>query len=174
MVDSTINQEITLNNAQKNYLKKVGNPFAFRIWTLFNVPLGFMAGMRLTKLTPTTASGTLPYKWLNKNPFKSIYFAAQSMAAELSTASLAITAVQGHTPSIATIIINLEAEFVKKATDKTTFTCEDGAAIFAAVRKCVETGEAETIKTKTVGRMPDGTVVSTFWFTWSFKQRKAK
>lgn len=174
MIDSSINTEITLNNTQKTYLKKVGNPFSFRVWTLFNVPLGFIAGMRLTKLTPYEACSTLPYKWLNKNPFKSIYFAAQSMAAELSTASLAITAIQGHTPSIATIIVNLEAEFVKKATSKTTFTCEDGPAIFASVKKCIETGEAETIKTKTVGRMPDGTIVSTFWFTWSFKQRVRK
>ena len=173
-MESTLNQDILLNTAQKAYLKKVSKPIAFRLWTLFNVPLGFFAGMKLIELTPNKASSTLPYKWLNKNPFKSIYFAAQSMAAELSTASLAITAIQGYSPSIATIIVNLEAEFTKKATAKTTFTCEDGSEIFAAVKKCVDTGEAVTIKTKTIGRMPDGTQVSTFWFTWSFKQRSKK
>ncbi len=173
-MENTLKQEIELSAAQKAYLKKVSNSLAFRLWTLFNVPLGFFAGMKLLELTPYKASSSLPYKWLNKNPFRSIYFAAQSMAAELSTASLAITAIQGYRPSIATIIVNLEAEFVKKATAKTTFTCEDGAAVFAAVKKCVETGEAVTIKTKTIGRMPDGTPVSTFWFTWSFKQRSKK
>ncbi|UZR95477.1 DUF4442 domain-containing protein [Chondrinema litorale] len=163
--------EITLNSAQQAYVKKVSNPFAFRLWTLMQVPLGFIAGMQLTKLTPYKAESTLPFKWLNQNPFKSIYFAAQSMAAELSTAALAITAIQGYKPSVATIIVNLEAEFIKKATGKVTFTCEDGMAIFEAVNQCLATKEATSVKVKTTGRMADGTIVSTFWLTWSFKQR---
>jgi hypothetical protein len=170
-MEKALKHEIKLNTAQKAYIKKVSNPFAFRVWTLMQVPLGFIAGMRLIELSPAKASSSLPFKWLNQNPFKSIYFAAQSMAAELSTAVLAITAIQGHKPSVATIIVDLEAEFVKKATAKTTFTCEEGPAIFEAVNKCITTGEAVTVKAKTIGRMPDGTIVSTFWFTWSFKQR---
>lgn len=162
---------IKLNSAQEAYIKKVSNPLAFRFWTLLKVPLGFFVGMRLESLSAEKATSSLPFKWLNKNPFKSIYFAAQSMAAELSTAVLAITAIQGYKPSIATIIVDLEAEFVKKATAKVVFTCEDGNAVFDAVNQCISSGEATTIKTKTVGRMPDGTIVSTFWFTWSFKQR---
>ena len=167
----TSKQEILLNNAQKAYIKKVSNPFAFRLWTLMQVPLGFIAGMKLIKLNTKSAESTLPFKWLNQNPFKSIYFAAQSMAAELSTAALAITAIQGYKPSIATIIVNLEAEFVKKATGKVTFTCEEGAAFFEAVNKCITNKEAVLVKAKTTGKMADGTVVSIFWFTWSFKQR---
>lgn len=164
-------KSISLTDSQEKFLKKFLNPFLFRLHALFNVPAGFIAGMKIVELNASRAISTVPYKWVNKNPFRSTYFAVQSMAAELSTAALAMLAIQGRNPSIALIIIDLEAEFPKKATDKIEFTCEEGPAFFAAIEQCIETGEPSTVKAKTVGRMPDGTVVSTFYFTWSFKQR---
>jgi len=162
---------IQLTNAQQKFRRKFLNPFLFRLHALFNVPAGFIAGMKLIELDAEHAASTIPFKWLNKNPFKSIYFAVQSMAAELSTASLALLAIEGKNPSVALIIIDMEAEFPKKATDRVTFRCESGLEFFEAVEQCVETGEATTVKAKTVGTMSDGTIVSTFHFTWSFKQR---
>ncbi len=47
-----------------------------------------------------------------------MYFAVQSMAAELSTAAHCLAAVQGHTPSIALIIVDMRATFYKKATHR--------------------------------------------------------
>ena len=166
-------KSIKLSEEQVRFRGKFLNSFLFRLHALFNVPAGFIAGMKLVELEPDHAKSTIPFKWLNKNPFKSTYFAVQSMAAELSTAALAMLAIQGKNPSIALIIIDMEADFPKKATDRVYFTCDDGNAFFEAVEKCIETGEAATVKAKTVGRMKDGTVVSTFYFTWSFKQRKA-
>ncbi|MCS6832894.1 MAG: DUF4442 domain-containing protein [Flammeovirgaceae bacterium] len=160
-----------LTSAQKELRKKLLGS-GFKVYTALNVPLGFIAGMKLISLEPTMAQATIPFKFLTKNPFKSIYFAAQSMAAELSTAALVKLALEGITPSIAFIIIGMEAVFTKKATDKVTFTCEDGELVVEAVKKCVETGEAATVRMKTTGRMPDGTEVATFYFTWSLKQRK--
>lgn len=163
---------IHLSTAQKAFCKKMLNPLKFRLFTLVKVPAGFIAGMKLLALNSEVCQTSIPFKFLNKNPFKSIYFAVQSMAAELSTAALALLAIQGVKPSMAFIIVNLEAEFVKKATGKTYFTCENGKEIFEAVQTAINTGESTTVKAKTVGRMKDGTVVSTFYFTWSFKQRK--
>ncbi|WP_020526696.1 PaaI family thioesterase [Flexithrix dorotheae] len=165
------NEVFELNPKQLAYQNSVLKSFKFKLFLLTKVPLGFFAGMKLLELNPHKAQASMPFKWLTQNPFKSIYFAAQSMAAELSTASLALLAIQGKKPSIATIIVGLEAEFVKKATGRTYFTCEEGAKVFKAVKECETTGEAVTVKLKTVGKMADGTVVSNFWFTWSFKQR---
>ena len=162
---------IQLSESQEKFRKKFLNPFLFRLHALFNVPAGFIAGMKLIELDVHHAVSTIPFKWLNINPFQSTYFAVQSMAAELSTAALALLAIQGKHPSVALIIIDLEAEFPKKATGRVKFTCEDGLAFFEAVEKCIETNEPTTVKAKTVGRMEDGTIVSTFHFTWSFKQR---
>lgn len=148
------------------------NPFFFRFFTITQVPAGAIAGMKLTSLNTDRCQTTLPFKFLNKNPFKSIYFAVQSMAAELSTASLALLAITGLKPSVAFIIVDLEAKFMKKATGKVTFTCENGPEVFKAVEECVATGEPRVVRMKTVGKMKDGTEVSKFYFTWSFKQRK--
>ncbi|GAA4837755.1 DUF4442 domain-containing protein [Algivirga pacifica] len=167
---TTIEQQ----KAQEQFRKKMLNKSVFRTFTLTQVPLGYLAGMKLNSLDLHTCSTSMKYKWINKNPFKSMYFAAQSMAAELSTAALCMLGIQGYAPSVAFIIIGMEATFPKKATGKVTFTCEDGDAIMECIQKAIDTGEASTIKTKTVGRMEDGTVVSEFFFTWSFKQRKSK
>lgn len=160
-----------LTPTQEAFRKKMLNVWLFRSFALFKVPMGWLSGMRLTELTTERAVSTQPFKWLNKNPFKSTYFAVQSMAAELSTAAIGLLAIEGNSPSIATIIIDMKAEFPKKATGRVTFTCEDGQKIFEAVERAKTTGEASTVTAKTVGTMADGTVVSRFEFTWSFKQR---
>ncbi|MEH0156302.1 DUF4442 domain-containing protein [Limibacter armeniacum] len=173
-MDNTTQTAVKLNGAQQAFKKKMMNALAFNTFTLTQVPLGYLAGMRMKKLEADSCETTMPFTWLNKNPFKSIYFAAQSMAAELSTAAICMLAVQGYSPSVAFIIVDLQATFPKKATGKVTFTCVDGDKIFEAVRKAIETGEAATVKAKTVGKMKDGTIVSEFYFTWSFKQRSKK
>lgn len=171
---STLTNPITLSTTQEAFRKKMLNPFNFRMFTLTQLPAGFISGMKLIELTPTQCKTSIPFKFLNQNPFKSIYFAVQSMPAELSTAAIALLAMQGIKPSIAMLVVNMEAEFVKKSTGRTFFTCENGIEIFEAVQKAVETGEATIVRAKTVGKMEDGTVVSTFYFTWSFKQRSKK
>jgi len=171
MSDINTTQGEALSAAQLRFRKKMLNRWLFGFYTLLNVPAGWLAGMRLQHLDLDKAKTTLPFKWLNKNPFKSTYFAVQSMAAELSTASIALLAIAGRQPTVATIIIDLKAEFLKKATDKITFTCEEGHQIFDAVEKAVKSGKPSTVTVKTTGTMPDGTVVSVFYFTWSFKQR---
>ncbi|MDA0196702.1 MAG: thioesterase [Bacteroidetes bacterium] len=166
-------QKLPLTKPQEKFKKKFLNAFLFRLHALSNVPAGFVAGMKLISLDTNKAVSTIPYKYLNKNPFRSMYFAVQSMAAELSTASLALLAIEGIVPSVALIVVDLSAEFHKKATGKVTFTCTDGALIFDAVERCISSSEPTTVKAKTTGTMADGTLVSTFYFTWSFKQRAA-
>ena len=161
-----------LSEEQLKFRKKMLNPFMFRFFTWTSVPAGAIAGMKLKSLTTRKCETTLPFKFLNKNPFQSIYFAVQSMAAELSTAAMALLAITGKSPSVAFIIVDLEAKFFKKATGKVTFTCENGLDAFKAVEECIESGQATTSKMKTVGTMEDGTIVSEFYFTWSFKQRR--
>ncbi len=165
---------ITLTDSQERFRKRFLSPILFRFYVLFNVPAGFIAGMKLVELEADHAVSTIPFKWLNINPFRSTYFAVQSMAAELSTAALAMLAIEGKNPSVALIIINTEGEFPKKATQRICFSCEDGPAFFEAVERCITTNESTTVKAKTVGKMPDGTVVSTFYFTWSLKQRRER
>lgn len=138
---------------------------------LKDLPMGLLAGLRIRQIDADSCQTTVPYKWLNKNPFNSTYFAVQSMAAELSTASPCLLAVSGIKPSVAFIIVDMKASFHKKATSRVTYSCQDGRKAFEAVHQAVTSGEAQVATFKTTGTMADGTVVSEFEFTWSFKQR---
>lgn len=155
----------------ERFRRRMLNPLMMRLFMLFKLPLGLFAGMRVTSLDTTRCTTTIPYGWRSTNPFRSTYFAAQSMAAELSTGAIAMLAVESAPSSTAMLITDLEASFTKKADRRTTFTCEDGAAIFAAVRRTHADGEPAVVRAETVGRLPDGTEVSRFAFTWSFKKR---
>lgn len=162
-----------LNEKQQKLTNLVTSNFKFPFYLMKSLPMGWIAGLRVRKLNSEKCITSVPFKNLNKNPFKSIYFAVQSMAAELSTASPCLLAITGKKPSVAFIIVDLKANFTKKATDRVYFTCEDGAKAFDAVEKCITTGEATEATFKTIGKMKDGTIVSEFEFTWSFKQRKS-
>src|SRR3954469_9979970 len=150
---------------------RLKKPFLFRGFMLAKLPLALVAGLRVRELDPERCVATVPYGWRTTNPFRSTYFAALSMAAEMSTGALAMLATELSRAPVALIIVNLEAGFEKKAQSLTTFVCEDGRKAFEAVAETVRTGEPATARLETVGRSPDGTVVARFAFTWSFKRR---
>lgn len=161
-----------LSEKQIKLLKRVTNSTLFSFFLFAKLPMGWIAGIRVKSLSKESCVTSVPFKRLNKNPFKSIYFAVQSMAAELSTASPCLLAIEGLNPSVAFIIVDMKANFYKKAVDRVYFTCEDGNKAFDAVNKAINTRDAAEATFKTVGKMKDGTIVSEFEFTWSFKQRR--
>lgn len=150
---------------------RMRNPWLMRLYMLAKLPLALIAGVRVRELDRERCVATIPYGWRTTNPFRSTYFAALSMAAEMSTGALSMAVVQSAPAPVALLIVHLEASFEKKATALTTFTCEDGAKAIAAVEETLRTGEPATARLTSVGRMPDGTEVARFAFTWSFKKR---
>ena len=161
-----------MNNKQKSTIQVLTGG-KFQLYLLKNLPMGFLAGLRIEHVTENACTTSVPFKWLNKNPFQSMYFAVQSMAAELSTATTCLIATLGQKPSIAFIIVDCKAQFFKKATQKVYFTCEDADQAFEAVEMCKKSDEAVTKTFKTTGKQKDGTVVAEFEFTWSFKRRSS-
>lgn len=165
---------MTLSPLQARYRKRMLNVWIFRTFLLFKIPLGWASGMKVIELERDHATTTVAHRWLNQNPFRSMYFAVMAMAAELSTGAIALMAIEGIKPSIASIIVGMEGEFVKRATTRVKFTCNQGSEVFEAVERSMKSGESETVKLRTEGKTADGTVVAVFHFTWSFKQRKNK
>ena len=134
--------------------------------------MGLISGIKLTHLDEKKSVTEVPFRWRNKNPFRSMYFAVQCMAAELSTAAPVFMALKGVDANIAFIIVDLKAEFVKKAQSKVTFSCTDYEEIFTAISKLNKSDDTVTIKAKSVGRNADNNEVAVFYFTWSFKVRE--
>lgn len=155
----------------EKYRGLVNNKLFFNLFLFKSLPMGFIAGLRVKEFTKEKCSITVPYKWLNQNPFSSTYFAVLAMAAEMSSGMVAMMHTHNSKPSISMLVTNLEAEFVKKATGLTTFTCEDGPRILSTVEECITTGEGKTVNCTAVGRSNSGEVIAKFAVTWSFKAR---
>ena len=138
------------------------------------LPLALFAGLRIDHIDPYRCEVSLPFGWRTQNPFRSIYFAAQCMAAELSTGALAMLAIESAPNSVSMLVTGMSAEFGKKATERSVFTCENGEDVFKAINHTLETGEGVRQKMITTGRMKNGTEISQFTFEWSFKKRRSK
>ncbi len=163
----------TLNTPAVQKALKQLNSWRVTAWLFWKLPMAFFLGVRIKSCTPYQSEVTLPFWWMSQNPFRSIYFAAQCSAAELSTGVLATIAIAEH-GNISMLISKQEAEYTKKATSKTTFTCEDGQQILDTVQKAIETGEGQSIAITSTGRQSSGEVVSINTFTWSFRVRDVK
>lgn len=151
--------------------RRVQNPFLFWCWSLWVLPAAWFCGLRLRAIDEAHCVTTVPYGWRTQNPFRSTYFAALAMAAEMSTGALVLLAVENLGRPVSTLIVDLHATFGKKATGLTTFRCDEGAAAFAALAEAAATGEPRVVTMETVGRLDDGTEVARFRFTWSVKLR---
>ena len=133
------------------------------------IPAAFIAGVKVENLTAHAASVSVTKKWLNQNPFRSIYFAVLSMAAEMSTGILCMGALYKRKPPVSMLITKIEGAFIKKATGKIVFTCNDGLAAHAAVEQAIETGTSTTVHCTSIGKNEHGETVAEFVCTWSFK-----
>jgi len=133
--------------------------------------MAFLSGLKIVKLTEELCSVTVPYKSLNKNPFRSTYWAVLGMAAEMSSGALISMYTYKQKPSMATIIVSCKAEFVKKGTDVTTFVCSDGLKVKEAIIKAIEVNEPQVIECKSIGKNEADEDVANFGFIWSVKVR---
>lgn len=155
---------------QLAFTEKIKKPFALFLFFVLKIPTLFWWGVRLHKIDCFEASVILPFSKRTQNPFKSIYFAAQSGAAELASGLLATMAIEGM-GSISTLVTEVSGTFHKKANQTVYFTCLQGEDIRKVVIDSVRSKSPRSIQTKVVGTFKDGTIVSSHLITWSFKCR---
>ncbi len=141
----------------------------FNTFLFFQLPAAWWTGVRLRELNKNEAETSVRFRWINQNPFNSMFWAVQGMAAELSTGAMVIDQIRESGKKISMLVLNNKANFSKKATGRINFRCTDGHKIADAITKTIETGEGQTIWMRSVGTDEGGTVVSTFDFEWTLK-----
>ena len=154
----------------KDRIIKIFTTWRFLFFLLWKLPMGFLARLRVSKLNMDESIVTAPYNYWNKNPFDSMYFAVQAMAAELSTGVLTMLYADGK--NISTLVTNLESKYYKKATTKIQFICLDGPKISIAIKDAYNTGKGTVCKMVSKGYDLNGVCVSEFEITWSLKKRQ--
>ena len=158
--------------SENKFMVLANHSFKFRMYLLYKLPAAFFSGVRISEINAEKCTTSVPYKWLTQNPFRSTYFASLAMAAEMSTGVLALSNIYKREPGVSMLVTKMEANYFKKATSKSFFTCEDGLEIANTVNDAIVSGEGKVINVKTTGRNKNDELIAEFLFTWSFKAKK--
>ena len=149
-------------------------PSKINTFNFFKLPSVFFTGVRVKTIDNNMCTVKVKHRWINQNPFKSMFWAVQGMAAELTTGALVLAKIRSSGKNISMLVSNNNATFTKKATGKITFTCKDGHLIDEALKQTIATGEGQTFWMQSIGINQDGVIVSTFNFEWSVKVKNKK
>ena len=147
------------------------NKTQFHLYLFTKIPISWLAGVRLKELNDETCVTTVKFGWLNQNPFKSMFWAVQGMAAEFSTGFLCAEKIRKSGKKISMLVVKNEAEFTKKAVGRITFSCNQGKELDSVLQKAIETGAGQTLTMFSEWKDEKGDVVSKFACTWSFKTK---
>ncbi len=156
------------------FLHKKTNTMAISVsklnkFVLFKLPSAYICGVRVKAIDKDRCVVSVKHRWINQNPFNSMYFAVQAMAAELTTGALVISQIQQSGKKISMLVANNKGNFTKKATGRITFACNDGHLIAEAIQRTIATGEGQTFWMKSIGTNEEGVQVSEIDFEWSVK-----
>ncbi len=144
-------------------------PRQVNMFLFFKLPAAFFCGVRLKTISETTCTTQVRHRWINQNPFGSMFWAVQGMAAELSTGALVMASIKETDKNISMLVVGNKAIFLKKARGRITFKCNDGAIIKEKITRAISTKVGQTCILKSVGVDEKGDEVSVFEFEWSIK-----
>ena len=143
--------------------------FKYNLYNFFFLPSVWWCGIRVKTVDEKSCIVKVRHKWINQNPFKSMFWAVQGMAAELCTGVLIMNEIKLSKRKFSMLVLNNQANFSKKATGIIMFECEQGTDIRKSIKKVIETNESQTIWLTSVGKNSQNQIVSTFKFEWTLK-----
>lgn len=146
-------------------------PSKLNAFLFFKLPSAFWCGVRVKHIDDSQCVATVKHRWINQNPFNSMYFAVQAMAAELTTGALVMYQIKKSGKKISMLVANNKGNFTKKATGRITFTCKDGHLIEEAIKRTIASGEGQTFWMKSIGMDEKGNQVSEMDFEWSVRAK---
>lgn len=159
------------NDRADKVRRQVLSPVGFKLYLWKELPLAAFAGLSLRSLDEGGCTVALPGGWRTQNPFRSTYFAAQSMAAEMSTGAPAMVLVRGSAAKVSMLVTQIQARFTKKIAGPSQFTFREIGDMAGTIERAAQTGEPATFVARSIGRNEAGDVASEFDVTWGFKRR---
>ncbi len=145
------------------------SPSRLNTFLMFKLPAAYLTGVRTKHIDDKVCVVSVKHRWINQNPFNSMFWAVQGMAAELTTGALVMKKIRESGKKVSMLVANNNASFTKKATGRITFKCDEGNKIDKAIARAIETGEGQTVWLNSNGINKDGVEVSSFNFEWTLK-----
>lgn len=147
------------------------NQEQFKQFISQQIPIAWIAGVRLAHYETHKAQTYVELDFFNQNPFQSMFWAVQGMAAEFAGGLMLLTKTQQTGQAIATLIVGIETVFTKKAIGKIVFTCDQGKLIEEKIQEAIETKMGVLLPLSSIGIDEAGDEVAKFLFTWSIKAK---
>ena len=139
-------------------------------WMLFKLPAAWLTGVRISSISDTKCEVKVRFKWINQNPYRSMFWAVQGMAAELTTGMLLTKSIQESNTNISMLLIGNKSNFYKKAVGKIKFVCDQGETAKELIN-LTKKNITHKAWLKAKGFDETGDIVSEFDFEWSCKKR---
>ena len=139
-------------------------------WMLFKLPAAWLTGVRISLISETKCEVKVRFKWINQNPYRSMFWAVQGMAAELTTGMLLTKSIQESNTNISMLLIGNKSNFYKKAVGKIKFVCDQGETAKELIN-LTKKNITHKAWLKAKGFDETGELVSEFDFEWSCKKR---
>jgi len=152
-------------NKSMNFLK-------YNLFLLRKLPSAYFCGARIRSLDSEQCEIKITLNWFNKNPFKSMFWAAQGMAAELTTGLMITDKIKKSGYDISMLLISNSSNYFKKATGTIIFNCSQGNKIDEMINKLISSNTSQTITLSSTGINQNNITVSKFIFEWSLKIRE--
>jgi len=146
-------------------------PSKINMFLFSKLPSAWLCGVRLKTINESICVTTATHKWINQNPFNSMYFAVQAMAAELSTGAIVMNEISESGEKISMLVQENSSSFRKKAKGKITFTCEDVDLVKEHIKKCLVNPEGQKFWMTAIAKNESGELVSEFKFQWTVRKK---
>ena len=137
---------------------------------LFKLPAAWLNGVRISSISDTKCEVKVRFKWINQNPYRSMFWAVQGMAAELTTGMLLTKSIQESNTNISMLLVGNKSNFYKKAVGKIKFICDQGETAKELIN-LTKKNITHKAWLKAKGFDETGDMVSEFDFEWSCKKR---
>ena len=159
---------------QKNiyHQNKLMKFLKYNLFLLRKLPAAYFCGVRIRSLDSDQCEIKITLNWFNKNPFKSMFWAAQGMAAELTTGLMMVDKIKKSGYDISMLLISNKANYFKKATGTIIFNCTQGNKIDDTIEKLIALKTPQIIVLSSTGINKQNATVSKFTFEWSLKIRE--
>lgn len=158
-----------MNPSFHKFKSIITRPILLKFFLFQKLSSAFFAGLSIQHFDAETCVVRIKLSWFNQNPFRSMYFAVEAMAAEMCSGMLAFSQVYQRSPKVSMLVEGMEAKFLKKATGVIFFSCDQGKEIEMAVEEAIKTGESTKITCLSTGKNSDGIVVAEFQMHWTFR-----
>jgi acyl-coenzyme A thioesterase PaaI-like protein len=125
-----------------------------RFWAFRKVFLLYFTKPSVLEVNERRCEVRIPLNWRTRNHLRSMYFGALCIGADVAGGLICFHLMSAMKVHLSFVFKSIRAEFLKRPEDDVHFSCEDGEAIQALVRRAVESGQREETTVHVTATVP--------------------